>query len=90
MLQAIPNAERVLAEMVRVARPGGGRLHVIAEDYDMIFASSPRLDLARFWREAPRTYGAAVGVDLFIGRNIYHHLRALPVDDIEIDYVPAL
>ena len=86
VLQAIPHAERVLAEMVRVARPGG-RLHVIAEDYDMIFATSPRLDLARFWREAPRAYGAAVGVDLFIGRNIYHHLRALPVDDIQIDYV---
>jgi ubiquinone/menaquinone biosynthesis C-methylase UbiE len=86
VLQAIPNAERVLAEMVRVARPGGW-LHVIAEDYDMIYASSPRLDLARFWREVPRAYGEAVGVDLFIGRHIHHHLRALPVDDIQIDYV---
>jgi len=85
VLQAIPTPERVLAEMVRVTRPGG-HLHVIAEDYEMIFAAPARLDLSAFWHQAPRTFGAATGTDLFIGRNIYHHLRALPVDDIEIHY----
>ena len=86
MLQAVPNPERVLAEMVRVTRPGGV-LHLIPEDYEMIFAAPARLDIASFWTQGPRRYGAAAGTDLFIGRNIYHHLRALPVDDIDIQYV---
>ena len=86
MLQAIPHAERVLAEMVRVCRPGGV-LHLIPEDYHMIFAAPTRIDVRRFWFEAPAAYAAASGTDLFIGRNVYHHLRALPVDDIDIQYV---
>jgi ubiquinone/menaquinone biosynthesis C-methylase UbiE len=86
MLQAIPQPERVVAEMVRVARPGGV-LHIIPEDYHMIFAAPARLDIDRFWFEVPRAYAAGAGIDLFIGRNIYHHLRALPVDDIDIQYV---
>ena len=86
MLQAIPAAERVLAEMVRVCRPGGV-LHVIPEDYHMIFAAPTRIDIRRFWFEAPYAYAEASGTDLFIGRNIYHHLRALPVADIDIQYV---
>jgi SAM-dependent methyltransferase len=86
MLQAVPAPERVLAEMVRVTRPGG-QLHVIPEDYEMIFAAPTRIDVTPFWQQGPRRYGAASGTDLFIGRNIYHHLRALPVDDIDIQYV---
>lgn len=86
MLQAVPTPERVLAEMVRVTRPGGV-LHVIPEDYEMIFAAPTRIDVTPFWHQGPRRYGAASGTDLFIGRNIYHHLRALPVDDIDIQYV---
>jgi SAM-dependent methyltransferase len=85
VLQAIPTPERVLAELVRVCRPGG-HLHVIAEDYEMIFAAPARLDIQSFWTTGPRTYGAATGIDLFIGRNIHHHLRALPVEDIEVHY----
>src|SRR5512134_3536954 len=39
LVQAVPEPERILAELVRVARPGG-TIHVIAEDYDMIHAAS--------------------------------------------------
>jgi SAM-dependent methyltransferase len=85
VLQAIPTPERVVAELVRVAKPGG-HLHLIPEDYEMIFAAPARLDIQSFWTSAPRKYGAALGIDLFIGRNIYHHLRQLPVDDIQIHY----
>ncbi|MBX3161506.1 MAG: methyltransferase domain-containing protein [Deltaproteobacteria bacterium] len=85
VLQAIPHPERVLAEMVRVARPGG-TLHLIPEDYDMIHAAPARLDVNAFWRAAPRAYAAASGTDLFIGRNAYHHLRKLPVTDIRYHY----
>lgn len=86
LLQAVPHPEKILAEMVRVARPGAV-LHVIPEDYDMIHAGPARTDVAHFWREAPRAYERAAGIDLHIGTHIFAHLRKLPVDDITIDYV---
>lgn len=86
LLQAVPQPERILAELVRVARPGGV-LHVIPEDYDMIHAGPARLDVGAFWHAGPRAYGRGAGIDLHIGRHIFTHLRALPVDDIAIDYV---
>lgn len=86
VLQAIPHAEQVLAEMVRVCRPGG-MLHVLAEDYGMIHAAPTRRDVAWFWHEAPRAYEKLAGTDLHIGRTIHHHLRALPLDDIEVHYI---
>jgi ubiquinone/menaquinone biosynthesis C-methylase UbiE len=86
VLQAIPHPERVLAQLVRVLRPGGV-LHLIPEDYDMIHAAPARLDVAWFWHAAPRAFGPAIGCDLYIGRNAFHHLRQLPVENIRYDYV---
>jgi len=85
LLQAVPMPERVIAELVRVARPGGV-IHLVVEDYDMIHAAPSELDIATFWHVGPRVFGGATGTDLFIGRNAHHHLRRLPVDDIRIDY----
>ncbi len=85
MLQAVPHAERVIAELVRVTA-SGGHVHLLVEDYDMIHAAPARLDVGAFWHEGPRAFGTATGTDLHIGRNAYGHLRALPVDDISIDY----
>jgi ubiquinone/menaquinone biosynthesis C-methylase UbiE len=86
LLQAVPEPERVVAEMLRVTAPGG-RLHIIPEDYGMIFAAPAPPEVAEFWFTGPRAYGRATGTDLHIGRHIYHHLRKLPVDDIRIDYI---
>src|SRR5262245_526769 len=47
MLQAVPHPERVMAEMVRVTRPGG-TLHLLVEDYDMIHAAGAS-DVSSFW-----------------------------------------
>jgi SAM-dependent methyltransferase len=84
MLQAVPHAERVIAEMVRVARPGAV-LHLLVEDYDMIHASGTG-DVSSFWHVAPRVFGGATGTDLHVGRNAIGHLRKLPVDDIRMHY----
>jgi ubiquinone/menaquinone biosynthesis C-methylase UbiE len=85
VLQAVPHAERVIAEMVRVARPGAA-LHLLVEDYDMIHASGTA-EVSSFWHVAPRVFGGATGTDLNIGRNVHRHLRELPVDDVHMHYV---
>jgi len=86
VLQAIPHAERAIAELVRVTRPGGW-IHLIAEDYLMIHFEPRRLDADDFWGVAPRQFGKAIGTDLRIGRSVYRLLRQLRLADITIDYI---
>jgi SAM-dependent methyltransferase len=86
VLQAVPHAERALAELVRVARRGGW-IHLIAEDYLMIHFESRRLDPDDFWSVAPRQFGDAIGTDLRVGRKAYGMLRRLALTDITVDYV---
>jgi hypothetical protein len=85
-LQSIPHADRVIAELVRVTRPGGW-LHLIPEDYRMLHFQQGARDLERFWYEVPARFAAATQTDLFIGRNVYSILAALGLEDIRIDYV---
>ncbi len=86
VLQSIPHPERVLAELLRVTRRGG-RLHLVAEDYGMVHFPKRRLDPDEFWWEAPRSFGAATGTDLFVGRNAHALLRRLGLRSISVDYV---
>jgi SAM-dependent methyltransferase len=87
VIHAIPHAERVLAELVRVTRPGG-RLHLIPEDYGMLhFETGGAHDLRAFWYEAATAFGAATGTDLFAGRNAFGHLATLGLEDVTVDYV---
>jgi len=86
VLQAIPHPDRAVAEMIRVARPGG-RLHLLVEDYGMIHMHPTRLDAARFWLEGPRRFGLATGTDLHVGRGAFTLLRRLGLEEIAVDYV---
>ena len=86
VIQSVPHADRVLAELRRVTRPGGW-LHVIAEDYGMLHFSAGDLDPRDFWHEAPVRFGARTGTDLFVGRHAYGHFAALGLTDITLDYV---
>jgi SAM-dependent methyltransferase len=86
VIHSIPHPERVLAELVRVTRPGG-RLHLIPEDYGMLHFPSGEHDTRRFWLDGPANFGRATNTDLFIGRHVYGHLLDLGVTDITIDYV---
>ena len=86
VLQSIPDAPRVLAELVRVTRPGG-LLHLIAEDYAMIqFERGQQLHDV-FWASAPATYGESTGTDMRVGRNAYGVLTRLGLEVLSIDYV---
>jgi SAM-dependent methyltransferase len=86
VLQAVPHPERVVAELVRVTRPGGW-LHLIAEDYLMIHFEPRQLDADDFWSVGPRQFAEATGTDLRVGRRVYGMLRRLGLADLAIDYV---
>ena len=86
VIHSIPHPARVLAELVRVTRPGG-YLHLIAEDYGMLHFQRGALDPSDFWHVAVPSFEAATGTDLFIGRNVFGLLAALKLDEISVDYI---
>ncbi len=86
VLQAIPHAERAIGELVRVVRPGG-TIHLIPEDYGMLFFPRGRYDPADIWPTIPKRFGEATGTDMLIGRRAPGILHALGVADVKLDYV---
>ena len=86
VLQALPDAQRALAEMIRVLKRGG-RVHLISEDYGMLWAHPTASDADLFWQRIPQRYGAAVGCDLQVGRKTFTYLHDLGMRDIFVDYV---
>jgi SAM-dependent methyltransferase len=86
LLQAIPDAPRALAEIRRVLRPGG-RAHLIAEDYGMLWCHPTELDADGFWQVIPPRYATAVGCDLHIGRKMFTLLHDLNMHEIAVDYI---
>jgi ubiquinone/menaquinone biosynthesis C-methylase UbiE len=86
MLHAVPFADRVIAELVRVTRRGG-YLHLIPEDYGMLHFARAALDPRDFWHAAPAAFSAATETDLFIGRHTFGILAAMNLDEIKVDYV---
>jgi len=86
VIHSIPHADRVLAELARVTRPGG-YLHLIPEDYGMLHFQRGNPDPRDFWYQVPASFAAATGTDLFIGRNTFSILAALNLEQITMDYV---
>src|SRR5258708_15397464 len=86
VLQAVPDAAKVLTEIARVLRPGG-RVHLIAEDYGMLLCHPTNLDSDGFWQRLPPRYAAGVGCDLHIGRKTFTLLHDLGMTDIAADYI---
>lgn len=86
VVQAVADAEKVIAEMRRVLRPGG-RMHLIAEDYGMLWAHPTEMGSDGFWQVLPPRFAAAVGCDLHIGRKTFTILHDQGMLDIAADYI---
>jgi SAM-dependent methyltransferase len=85
--QLVPQPERLLAELVRVTKPGGW-VHVLSEDYMMLhFPERDGLDPDRLWRDGPVAFCRATGTDARVGRRTLPMLRALGLRQVRIDYL---
>ena len=86
MVQAIPEVPALLAELVRVTRPGG-RVHIVAEDYGLMKFHPTRLDSDEFFRRAVFAYGRSIGCDLRIGRKMPALMAAAGMTDVRASLV---
>ena len=86
MIQSVPHVDRVLAELVRVTRPGG-HVHVLAEDYTMLHMMSGPLDPDVLWRKGPVEFSERTGTDSRIGRRAWTLMRAAGLINVRVDYV---
>lgn len=86
MIQSVPHVDRILAELVRVTKPGG-HVHVLAEDYSMLHMMSGPLDPDVFWRKGPIEFSERTGTDSRIGRKAWTLMRAAGLKDVRMDYV---
>jgi SAM-dependent methyltransferase len=86
MVQAVPHVEKVLAELVRVTKPGG-HVHVLAEDYTMLHMMSGPLDPDVFWRKGPVEFAERTGTDSRIGRRAWTLMRAAGLIEVRVDYI---
>lgn len=83
VLHALPDVERVLAEAVRILRPGG-LLYVLAEDYAGLIFDTPSEGAQRlFFDAAPGL--ALQGTNLFHGRAALRELRAAGLEGVRVD-----
>jgi ubiquinone/menaquinone biosynthesis C-methylase UbiE len=85
VLQAVPDAERVLAELKRVTKPGGW-MHILSEDYGMLHMMSGPLDPDQFWQLGPVQFAEKTGTDARFGRKTWSAMRTLELQDLRVDY----
>lgn len=70
MLYTLPEANKVIQELVRVVRPGGV-IHFLCEDYGSVLAHPTRLDNREFWRRGPCVLFQSQACNPYMGRSIF-------------------
>lgn len=86
MTQAVPEPEQVVAELVRICKPGGW-VHVLSEDYGMLHMPAGALDPDRLWYEAVIPYTRSTHTDARIGRRTWTIMNELGLEQLRVDYV---
>ncbi|NNC98424.1 MAG: methyltransferase domain-containing protein, partial [Gammaproteobacteria bacterium] len=86
MLQSVPDADRVITEMIRVTKPGGW-LHIIPEDYGMIHCSSVNSEVEDLFLKGAFGFARHVGTDLRIGRKAYRVLKQHGLKNVSVNYI---
>ena len=86
MTQAVPEPQRVLAELRRICRPGGW-VHVLSEDYAMIHAAAGKVDPDRLWHEGVIAFARATGSDARVGRRTWSLMKQLGFEELHVDYI---
>lgn len=71
VLYTLPNADRVVVEILKSLKPEGGVAHFLCEDYGSVHAHPTRLHNQQFWRDGPCTAFKAQGCNPHMGRCIY-------------------
>lgn len=86
MTQSVPTPDKVLAELVRICKPGGW-VHVLSEDYSMLhFPHTGKRDPDRLWQKGVAGHAAATATDERIGRITWRLLKGLGIKDLHVDY----
>ena len=86
MTQAVPEPQKVLAELRRICRPQGW-VHVLSEDYGMIHAPAGKLDPDRLWHEGVIPFTHATGTDARVGRRTWSLMQQLGFEELHVDYI---
>jgi ubiquinone/menaquinone biosynthesis C-methylase UbiE len=83
VLHALPDVEAVLAEALRILRPGG-LLYVLAEDYAGLVFDTPDEAAQRLFFDAAQGL-VPHGTNLLHGRAIFRELRASGLRDVRVE-----
>lgn len=84
-LQIFSQPEKILQELIRIAKPGG-RIYTLCEDYDFI-VGDPESDVIRHTYEKAAIYGDQMGMDLRSGKKLLGMLTQARLEDIRTDYI---
>ncbi len=86
MTQAVPEPEKVIAELCRICKPGGW-VHVLSEDYGMLHMPAGAVDPDQLWHEGVIPFTRHTHTDARIGRRSWSIMNDLGLQELRVDYV---
>jgi ubiquinone/menaquinone biosynthesis C-methylase UbiE len=85
MTQAVPEPEKVIAELYRICKPNGW-IHVLSEDYAMLHFPVGAVDPDRLWHEGVVEYTRRTHTDARVGRHTWAFMNHLGLQELRVDY----